>query len=69
MLNACPQYSTHISTTLPFLLDLLLQHLFRFVDFGGKVGAASAIGMVVQHELAMLLSEEFLGDATFTTVY
>jgi hypothetical protein len=69
MLNAVPQYSTLITTAPRSSSYLLLQHLLRLVDFGGEVGAASAIGVVVQHELAVLLSEELFCDAAFATLY
>lgn len=48
-----------------FLLDLLLQHLLRLVDLGREIRAAPAVRVVQQHELAVLLAQELLGDAAF----
>lgn len=47
------------------LFDFLLQHLLGLVHFGRKVGATPAIGVVQQHELAVLLAQKLLGDAAF----
>lgn len=47
------------------LFDLLLKHLLGLVDLGGQVGGTATIGVVVEHERAVLLAEQLLGDAAF----
>jgi hypothetical protein len=45
------------------LFDLLLEHLLGLVDLCGKVRAAAAIGVVEQHEGAVLLAQKLFCDA------
>lgn len=45
------------------LFDLLLEHLLGLVDLCSEVGAAAAIGVVEQHEGAVLLAQQLFCDA------
>lgn len=42
------------------LLSALLQKLFRLINLRGEVRAPATIGMVSDHELAVLLAYHFL---------
>lgn len=45
-------------------LGILVQELLGLVDLGGQVGAAATIGVVEEHELAVLLAHLVLVQGT-----
>lgn len=45
-------------------LGMLVQELLGLVDLGGQVGAAATIGVVEEHELAVLLAHLVLVQGT-----
>lgn len=48
------------------LFDFLLKHLLCLVDLGGQVWRTSAIGVVEQHERAVLFAQKVFCDAALT---
>ena len=46
----------------------LLKELLGFVDFGGKVGTSSSIGMIQQHELPVILTYLLLRQSPLTII-
>lgn len=51
------------------VLNMLIEEFLRLVDFGSQVWAAAAIGVVKQHELAVVLADLVLGQGSFTERY
>lgn len=45
---------------------MFIEELLGLVDLGGQVGTAATIGVVQQHELAVLLADLVLVQSTFT---
>jgi hypothetical protein len=45
---------------------MLIEKFLRFVDLGCQVWTAAAIGVVQQHELAVVLADLFLGQGSLT---
>ena len=45
---------------------MLVEELLRLVNFSRQVWAAAAIGVVEQHELAVVLADLVLGQSSFT---
>lgn len=45
---------------------MFIEEFFRFVDLGGQVGATTTIGVVEQHELAVVLADLLLGESSLT---
>ena len=43
---------------------MLIEEFLRFVDLGGQVRAATTIGVVEQHELAVVLADLVLGKSS-----
>lgn len=48
---------------------LLLQKILRLIDLCGKVWAASSIGVVEEHKLAVLLADNVFGESTLPADY
>lgn len=48
------------------ILGVFIEELLGLVDLGGQVGTAATIGVVQQHELAVLLADLVLVQSTFT---
>lgn len=47
---------------------MFVEEFLRFVDLGGQVWATAAIGVVEQHELAVVLAHLILGQGSFTCI-
>lgn len=45
---------------------MFVEEFLRLVDLGGQVWTAAAIGVVEQHELAVVLADLILGQSSFT---
>ncbi len=50
----------------PYALGRFLEQLFRFVDLGCEVRAASTVVVVQQHQRAVCLANLVFGDGAFT---
>lgn len=48
------------------VLNMFIEEFLRLVNFGSQVWAAAAIGVVEQHELAVVLADLVLGQGSFT---
>ena len=48
---------------------MFIKEFLCLVNFGSQVWAATAIGVVKQHQLAVVLADLILGQGSFTEMY